>query len=230
MGSKQKAFPEYLEWKNSPNEENYNKLLGALEPTINSAMFSFGGNDTRLKVRAHILVDKALKTYDADKGAALNTHVYNHLKRLDRYRAQRQYVVHVPENVRADATAVKRYSNEWMNTKDLEPSIAQISDGLGISQKRIKKALLLGREVSDTGITTEKGDLLLSNPKDGATVWTDYIYHDLDERGKKIMEWATGYNGVQRLPKNEIAKRLKISPAAVSSRINTIVKRIEEYE
>ena len=59
-------------------------------------------------------------------------------------------------------------------------------------------------------------------------MWSDYVYYDLDPIDKKIFEWTTGYAGSKIIPKGEVAKKLRITPAAVSLRINKIVKKLEE--
>ena len=76
--------------------------------------------------------------------------------------------------------------------------------------------------------TVEKGDTLLQGEVDeNEDPWRDYVYHDLDTKSRKIFEWTTGYGGTKILPKQEIARRLKITPAAVSSRIQTIIAFLE---
>jgi DNA-directed RNA polymerase specialized sigma subunit len=55
------------------------------------------------------------------------------------------------------------------------------------------------------------------------------VYHDLDEVNRKVFEWTTGYNNKPILKKIDVAKNLKISPAAVSQRIDTIQKRLNEF-
>ena len=60
-------------------------------------------------------------------------------------------------------------------------------------------------------------------------MWVDALYAELDETGRKIFEGVSGYMGAPRKPKQTLAKELKISPAAVSGRINTIQKRLAEY-
>ena len=45
---------------------------------------------------------------------------------------------------------------------------------------------------------------------------------------QKIIEWSSGLHGKQRLSNNEIARRLGISPAAVSQRRNKIDRLMSE--
>ncbi|MHA2067507.1 MAG: sigma-70 domain-containing protein [Candidatus Thorarchaeota archaeon] len=216
---------EYEEWKASPTPQNFDVLMTQVDPIVSSALTSFGGGDKTLKMRAKILAAEALHTYDPGK-ASLNTHVYNHLKRLQRYRAQRGSAVHVPENVRLDRNAIYKFEKEYVDKKGHEPTALEISDNLGLSARRVRNA----RGASESPVSrrlSEKGDLP-GKGRDPYQIWVDYVYHDLDDTNRKIFEWTTGYGGAKRLPKKEIAKRLRISAPAVSMRITTIAKRLEE--
>jgi DNA-directed RNA polymerase specialized sigma subunit len=58
-------------------------------------------------------------------------------------------------------------------------------------------------------------------------IWLEYVHHDLDPIDKKILEWKTGMYGKQVLSTNEIARRLNITPSAVSQRAAKIAMKIE---
>lgn len=217
----------YSKWKAEPTSTNYQELSTKLEPVVGSAMHSFAGDDPGLQVRARILTAQAVHSYDPGQGAALHTHVYNNLQRLQRYRAERGRAVHIPEGVRGDQAAISRYVTEHTDAHGVEPSDIQISDKTGLSLRRIARSRT-GGEVSESASEGEKGDLQGVRGRSAEEIWSDYVYHDLDERNRKIMEWTTGYNRQPVLKKNEIAAKLGISPAAVSQRINQIMSKMRE--
>lgn len=221
-------YSMFKSWRDTPNEDNMRPMLEYLKPTINSALMSFVGGDTSFKPKAYILTAKAIETYDPDKGAGLKTHVYNNLKRLQRVRAERQAVVRIPENIRLDALQINKFSTEFIDTHGREPAVEEVSDGLGLSKRRIKKASLYGSEQPITKMTGEQGDVLVSTGKSEEDTWTDYVYFDMDPVNKKIFEWTTGYGGTKIIPKKDIAAKLGITSAAVSSRINTIMRKMNE--
>lgn len=223
---KNKALPEWETWKSDPSEENLGALLKTQEPIIKSALRSFGGDDPKLKTRAKILAKQALEDYDPAKGAALNTHLHHRLQRLHRYRAERSSAIHIPENTRLDAFAIKKFNEQYVTDHGIDPSDEHVSDSLEMSMKRIGRARGIG-EASGSQLTSEKGDLV-SEERDYSKIWAEYVYHDLGEKDKKIYEWVTGHNGNKRLPKAEIAKRLGISAAAVSQRVGRIANKIQE--
>lgn len=223
---KNKAVPEWEAWKAKPDDETFNALFKKVEPVVNSAMRSFAGDDPRLKTRAKIITAQAFDNYDPSKGAALNTHVYNQLQRLHRYRAERSSAIHIPENTRLDAGNISRYVQEYQDEHGIEPSDNHLADALEISMGRIKRARAIG-EASSSQMQSEKGDIP-GKPRDFSAIWSDYVYHDLPEKDKKIYEWVTGYNGHKRLPKSEIARRMGISQAAVSQRVGRIANKLQE--
>jgi DNA-directed RNA polymerase specialized sigma subunit len=214
-------------WKLDPSPDNYSAVTQHLEPTINNAMHSFAGDDPGLKTRARILTSQALQTYDPQAGAALNTHVYTQLQRLQRYRAERSRMLHIPENVRLDKGLLDKYTNEHVNLHGVEPSDVQLADATGISIRRIRRTRT-GGEISASQSEGDKGDLPGARRRSRDEIWTDYVYHDLDERSRKIMEWTTGYNKQPILKKQDIAAKLGITPAAVSIRINQIISKLQE--
>ena len=225
---KQREAPEdWNRWQKEPTEANFSTIMSALKPTIDSALFSFGQGDEALRMRANIIAAKAIKSFDPQKRVQLKTHVYNNLKGLQRIRAERSQMIHVPENQRLDRYNIDRYKRQYQERYGAEPSLAQMQDDLGMSRGRVLKAEGLLPETATSQTESEKGDILLS-PKDPNEVWLDYVYHDLDEIGRKVFEWTTGYNGRKVLKKTEIAKRLKMSPAAVSKRVSKILAKVEE--
>ena len=63
------------------------------------------------------------------------------------------------------------------------------------------------------------------NPED---VWMEYVYHDMDKLNRQILEWRTGLHGREQISNNEIARRLNISPSAVTQRWGRIAQKLDE--
>jgi len=56
----------------------------------------------------------------------------------------------------------------------------------------------------------------------------DYIYYDLDPKDKLIFQHRTGYQGAPVMKVVDLAKKIKMSPSAVSSRAFKIAKTIQK--
>ena len=216
----------FTDWQAHPDDQTLSALFKDTEPVMTAALRSFGGSNEALKTRAKILAVEAFKSFDPTKGATLSTHLYNNLKSLNRYRAERDTAIHIPENIRLNAENVRRFQAEYREKNNEDPSDVEISDGLGISLKSVAKTRESG-ELPGSMMETEKGDLP-GKPRDPQQVWMDYVYHDMDDKNRKIFQWTTGYRNSQMLAKKEIAKRLGISPAAVSLRINKIIPLLQD--
>lgn len=218
----------YFEWKKTKDPEKHDKLIHSLDGVVSSALKTYGGNDNTLKTRAYILTSKAIDNYNPQRDVKLESHVYNNLKRLSRYRNERNTAIHIPENVRADSMHVYRFMDEFRDINNREPTLEEIKDNTGLSYPRINRARQVGSEKNLSQFETEKGDVLVGEKRSYADIWKDYVYYDLDPVDKKIFEWLTGYQDSPIISKKEISEKLSMSPAAVTQRTNKIVKQIRK--
>ena len=205
------------------------QYLKDVQPIINSAIKSYGGGDPSLRTRAQVMAIDALRTFNPNKGVDIKTHVHNTLHGLSRHARKRREPIHIPERWTQEFDRVKAEELSFTSEKGREPTLTELADTLGIPEKRI--ALIKARTpqtMTEGMVTTDKGDLIHTKDEDPLQQWADYVYHDLDDIDKKIFEWGTGYGGSKKLPKIEIAQKLKMSPPAVSQRISKIVKRLSE--
>lgn len=219
----------YSSWRKVRTPQNAGQLLGVLAPTIDSALTSFAPADRdALRTKARLMALRAVDTYDPKKGAKLNSHVFNSLRSLNREKARRTNVVHVPENMILEKNRLRLAKETGFAETGQEPTVEELADMTGISARRIEKLEAVGGQLSSSQTLTEKGDTFFAKTEDPQRIWADYVYHDLDAPDKRIFEWSTGYGGKAKIPKGEIARRLKISPSAVSQRIGRIVRMLEE--
>jgi len=200
--------------------------MSYLQPTMDAGLRSYAQGDQSLKLRAKILATQAVDRWDPTKGAALKTHVFNNMKGLQRFRNNRSSVVHIPESVRTDLSRIRTFENDYKADNGYDPSDAETADALSLSMKRIQKTRSTERPASSA--LNEQGHDTFAKERDPYDVWKDYVYYDLSAANKKIFEWTTGYGGSPVISKQEIAKRMKISPAAVSMRVSTIQSKLSK--
>ena len=219
----------YDNWKKEPNPLNVKAVLTELKPTIESALTSYAPEDKDiLRTRANIMAVNAINMYDPTQRTKLSSYVFNHLKGLNREKARRKNVVHVPENILLERNKIQKATDSFQSEYGREPTLDELADDTGLSIKRIEYASKKKAARSGSQLLSEKGDSLFTKAEDPQRVWADYVYHDLDGPDKKIFEWSPGYGGTDKIQKMDIAKRLNISPAAVSRRINKIVYLLEQ--
>ncbi|MFA5692870.1 MAG: hypothetical protein WC910_07125 [Bacteroidales bacterium] len=204
------------------------ELLSSLKSTVNSALHSYApGQEQQLKIPAMRMALEAAKRYNPSSGAALNTFVFSNLQSLRRLSAERKMVVHVPENVRLEQgninKAVKEYSAEYGR----EPDVNELADLTGYSTGRLKKLENYNLPVPEGSMLNEKGDITMRADHNTDSILQKYVYQSLDPINQRIYAMASGMNGAPVAGK-DIAKRLKITPAAVSQRISTIKNTISK--
>jgi RNA polymerase primary sigma factor len=116
-----------------------------------------------------------------------------------------------------------------------EPSDEELADITGIALPRVIK--VRKRMRSRVPFSVAEGEDDDENSGTDVAVsrrtpyddWVDAVYHDLGEIDKIILQHRSGYRGAEILPNQEIAKKLGLSPAAVSQKAARIQARLDEF-
>lgn len=223
---------EFEAWKTDPTPQNLQSLVGAANSNIGKALQMYAGNDKDPIARSHakVLAVRAFKTYDPMKGTKLRTHFLNQMQPLRRFAAQRRFVFDVPERVQVDMAGLNTAKQELIDKYDREPTDLELADHTGLSMQRIQRLRQRQLDLSESSRLDENGEIFqdLSQDPGEFSTWTQFVYHDLGPIDRKIFEWRTGFNGRKQLPNNEIAKRLRLTPGAVSQRVDKIYSKIAE--
>lgn len=217
-------------WSKNRSAANMDRLLQAAQPTINNALSSFAGGDKSMTPRAKRLVVEAVKSFDPNRGTKLGTHLMIRLQPLQREYTHRSSIVAVPERVQLDKFRLEQAERAMTDELGREPSDAELSDRTGFSSRRIahirsfaRRRLAESQMKSPEGETSQQAAEAVT-PED---IWAEYVHYDLDPIDKKILEWKTGMYNKKVLSTNEIARRLKITPSAVSQRAAKIAMKME---
>lgn len=209
-----------VRWQNNPTDEDASFLLKKMQPTITAAIRSYApimGNS--MKVQAAKITLNALKTFDPTKGADPATHVFNNLKRLNRIAGQRANIIHTSEARSAAQLAISRAMAEFEEDNDREPSMEELADITGFSIKKLDKIMGSNKVVSESATISEdsrQSTFTSNNLSDDD--YFEYVYASVGPIDKSIMEWSAGKHGKPQLANQDIAAKLKITPAAVSMR------------
>lgn len=224
---KPKVIDLYRQWQEDPRPETMSPLVESMTPLLESQIRQYRGTLPENALRAHakkFAVD-AVRSYDPKKGAKLTTHVVNALRQLHRKNYEAQRAVRMSEELQRSVGKYMSFKQNLESELGREPTVQELSDELGWSKSRINRLERQSRgEVTFDDLLYEPTDLEQAPPDPRI----DYVYHDLNPTDKLIMEWTTGYGGKQTLPKKEIAKKLGISPAAVSQRSLRIAEKLKE--
>lgn len=233
--------PEYAEafgaWQATPTPQTRSQLLKQVDPVISTAIKSYGGASAGspvLRSHARRMALKSFGTYDPAKGG-LKTHLLSQLRRLQRTGAQQAQIISVPEQVALDRRHLNETEQSLRITLGREPSDQQLANHTGLSLKRLSY-------VRQTSPPVAVGKLLSQMPAESRTLpassipghdpliegWEELVYHDLDQTDQVIFDYLTGSHGRGMLNTGDIAKRLGVTPSAVSQRAARIQGQLDE--
>ena len=220
--TKETILPVVGRWRDPKTRKkgDMEALLNYLDPTIKSALRSYAPQqESGLRASAATIALNSMSLFDPDKDTDPATYAFNSLKRLSRLSADRSSIIRLPENARYSIGHLQDASARFEDRYGREPSVMELADMTGLAEKRIKTLLGYPSVVSETStLNEETGDPMAGNGKALTDEdYYDYVYRSVPDTDKKIMEWTSGI-GAKAVSNNEIAKRLHISPAAVSQR------------
>lgn len=236
MNQEGKLDTAYGTWKERPTPDNMASALDAASPVINSALTSYAGGNQALQAQAKKLVAGGLQSYDPDRGTKLRSHLMTQLQPLRRLQQRRTSVLRVPERVQTDLYHLRQAQQLHFDRFGRESADSELAEHMGVSVSRIRHLRKFMRQtVPESGLQSmEEGDnetfypgVSKAGPED---IWMEYIHHDSSPMDQKILEWKTGFNGKEVISTQEIAKRLGISPSAVSQRASRMAKRAVELQ
>jgi DNA-directed RNA polymerase specialized sigma subunit len=221
----------YNTWRSDPSKVNFNNLVNAFNPTINSEVAKYDGSSSILRSKGRLLTIKALKNYNPASNASINSWVVTNLKQLSRYNRNTK-PIRVPEVTARQASELWTISNNLASDLGREPSLEELADETGWSVKRIKRI----KETSVPTINSSVYDTPLSGASSasqpGVTESSqlpfaqEAVYMSLNDRDKLIYDLRTGSHGKKVESADSVASKLGITPAAVSQRANSIGQQI----
>ena len=235
--------PEYQTpfgaWQANPNPDTTAGMLKAVEPVLNNAIRSYAtdmiGSPT-IKSRARRLAAGAFKSYDPKRGT-LRSHLLSNLQRLRRLAVNERQIISMPEQVTRDQISLNNALRDMNEQLGRPPSDREIMDQTGLSAKRLGYIRQGIRPIAE-GTITQSGDEEGSGQYDPSALaltrdykpMLEFIYDDVDPTNQFIMERVFGMHGHKPTSPSQVAKRLRITPAAVSHRMAQIQQQIDKLD
>ena len=222
-------------WKRNPTPSNAGALLKTVQPEIERGISAHvGQSNPILKSRARRMALTAIKSYDPSR-ARLGTHIVNQLQGLKRVSRQQTQILPIPERVSIDRNNVERTKAELGDELGREPNLDELADKTGLSVRRLsyiqKFRYPIAEGTIDHRMSQEEGaGFMPAVQQKDSDSWTQFVYSDLDNTNKKIMEWTLGMHDQPVLSNLAIAKKLQITPGAVSQRKAIIQKVLDQQE
>ena len=214
----------YEKFRKTDNPVYGRELLSYFESDMKKAIQSAGVQPTPLNMgSAKKVVWDSLYSYDPDQGTKLRSWVQTQLQRVNRDIKNSRFSVKVPEARMAEAKRVRSLINEIEAETGFEPSDQMIMDRLGVNRLALQRSRQMTPEITTYESSYEPVDEDISE----SDLVRDMVYHSLDNRDQLIMEYMFGYNNNEPRSSEEVAKKLKISPSAISQRAKKIREKLE---
>lgn len=212
-------FDNYLQYHDMTSRA---KLMKVLNPIIQQSVIAAGGDPSNpvTMAKAKMMVLAGLKSYDPEK-STLKNFLYSHLRGLNRALGTANNIIQTPETVVLDKNKIARAELELFDKLGRFPNTDEVADYTGLSVKRIAKLRKADLPVSEGQVQVVLGENGAPNAhRLGDTTaddsWMEYVYDAVDNRQKAIMENLYGMHGHEAISAQDVAKKLKITPAAVS--------------
>lgn len=225
---------DFANWQANPTPANAGRLLKAVQPEIDRGIAAHVGRANPLiSSRARRMTLQAIRGYDPTR-AKLGTHIVNHLQGLKRVARQQTQILPIPERVSIDLTHVDRAKADLADELGREPNDDEIADYTGLSAKRLRYVRQFRHPVAEGTITAamENDESMGFMPAvtTSRNAWLEFVYSDMDDTNKKIMEWTLGLHGQPVRSNLDIARRLRITPGAVSQRKAKIQETLNQEQ
>ena len=199
--NKQEELELWKRWK-AGDTKAQNDLIRSMQPLLSSQVNRFvksGLPKSSIDTESKRLAMEAFKTYDPEK-SALNTHVVNHQKHLQRFVLNYQNIGRIPEN---RGLLISKYSNIKRNMSeelDREPTTAELAKELKWSVAEVTR---MGSELrKDLSMSSRDEDDFFDDILSNVDVTKDiihFIYYESDPIDKLIIEYWFGVGGKEKL-------------------------------
>ncbi len=232
--------PEYAEpfaaWQTKPGPETAADMLHLLDPVIRKAAVTYGGaqGSPNIYSKARQLALGALPRYDPSQ-ASLRTFLSAQFRGLQRTTHTEGQAISIPEQVRLDRQHVWEVTERLKDELAREPSTRELADHTGLSMKRLAHIRKAHPGMAEGGMRSrdEEGGEAVYQPGvldqgQGAAAWAQFIYHSLHPTDQVILEHTIGLHGQPVLPNQQIARKLGITPSAISQRKVRIQQQLDE--
>jgi len=227
----------YSAWQNAQNKTTSSDLLKAVNPVLDTAVQTYGGKASgspTLRSHARRIALDSFNSYDPSKGT-MKTHLMANLQGLRRYSQQEQQIISIPEQVALDLHQTEISGKELEDTLGRSPSDTELADFTGISIKRLEHIRKARRPVASGTLMQQSGDAgmfmpAVKAPVEDHSAWIELVYSDLNKTDQYILERAMGLHGHSNLSQGQIARELRLSPGAVSQRMQRIQAQLDKRD
>jgi DNA-directed RNA polymerase specialized sigma subunit len=224
-------------WKEKQDDESRERLLQAIMPVIRENVSQVAGADKGyMTIQGKILALKAMERYDPSQ-SSIATYLNRQLMPLRRTARQQMNVLGIPDRVLFAAQQLEGAETELEDALGRPPTTVELADKMSISVKQIERIRRLSHARNSGNIGTPDEEGGVKSPEVTRTLDAKYRHEYVmdalanDPITQFIYETDNRLNGRRQMSTIDLAKKLRISPGAVSQRrnkINVLANRAEK--
>ena len=231
-------FKLWEQWKQNPGPDTVHPLMQHFESVINSKIRQWKApnvNEDAFRGDLKINAIKAFETYDPNRGAALRTHLENHLIKSLRYNTKQQNAMYIPEGKSGYIGKIDSAVNELTEETGIEPTHGQIATLLNerlnprrpltaTKVKQIQDARV--RDVLSSNLETDPSPFAISRDREIVSLLRPALPAD----HQAVFDYLFGLNGKQKIDStNELARVLGKSASQISRIRTSILNKFDSY-
>ena len=228
---KRREIEMWHTWDKGGREvDDFQPLHKSFKPVISAKSRSWSSRNPQVPASAiyHEMNKRfvmAMKSYNPDKGAALNTWLDRHFLKAGRFVRTYQNIGKIPEGQIKLITPYNQAKSELFDQLGYEPDTLTIADRMG---EPVNKIAQLEREVrkdlASSGFAEDPVTVVAPKELEAFKL----VQYDLTPEERTVYEYTFGVNGKQQLRPGEIARKAKLTPTKVSRIRNRLRVKIEE--
>ncbi len=179
-------------WRQSQDPAHLQPLLKAYEPVMANTMRYYkapGIPEAAFKAEMTSHVINAFQSFNPDRGAALNTHVQNTLRKVYRYNNKYQNHAYIPPDSAKHIGNIDRARATLLDEIGRDPTYNEIADHLGLKPGLVKRIETSRRAaIDDTTLQADPIDQRLARDSEVMSL----LPYSLDPKEKEVFEFMYG--------------------------------------
>lgn len=193
-----------------------------------------GGDPAYLRTQGKLLAMKALDRYDPTK-ASMATYLTQQLMPLRRTSRQQMNLTGIPDRLMIANQRLESAQTELLDELGREPTLQEVADRINVSVKQLRRMQNMGH-AKNTGsyaaaAAESMGEGGPSSPEVRRRLNDEYVNQyvlsDLDPVSAEIFKHDNQLGGKRRLSTEALARKLGLSPGAISQRRNKIALHLQ---
>jgi len=228
---KQRDIDLWHQWNNNGRQpEHLEPLMDAFKPMVHANIKKWKPptvNQSAFEAHLEQHVLKGVETYNPDRGAALSTHVQNHMRKGLRFVYQHQNIGYIPEDQIRRIGPLQRSTDELQEQFGRPPTSDEIADHMGVPKRRVEALQRsMRRDIPSSHWESDPAPQQASREQEVLHLLRPTLTQD----EQVVFDHIYGLNGQkQELSTGVLAKKLGKQPSYISRIKSSIATKSKGY-